>query len=119
MNQYDMYMIQITLYRGTKRSIKTAGSLGPETLLFLRELGHRLKQVAGEAKSFGYLQQHLSAAVQWGNGAGVMGTMGGITFPLISFANCLKFWRQSVPPFQNACYYTLHHFLVLIMDNFK
>ncbi len=63
----------------TPVAIETAGPFGPETFLFLRDLGCRLKQVTGEAKSFSYLRQRLSVAVQRGNAAAVMGTMGGTT----------------------------------------
>ena len=66
-------------YTFTPVAIETAGPFGPETFSFLRELGCRLKQVTGEAKSFSYLQQRLSIAVQRGNAASVMGTMGGST----------------------------------------
>ncbi len=36
-------------------AIETAGPFGPKIFLFLRELGCRLKQVTGEAKSFSYV----------------------------------------------------------------
>eukprot|EP00731_Ephydatia_muelleri_P036157 Em0207g4a len=39
------------------------------------ELGHRLRQVSGEANSFAYLTQRLSVAVQRGNAASVLGTI--------------------------------------------
>ena len=58
-------------------AIEMVRFLGPETFSFLRELGCHLKQVTGEAKSFSYLRQHLSVAVQRGNATAVMGTMGG------------------------------------------
>ena len=48
----------------TPVAIETAGPFGPETFLFLRDLGCRLKQVTGEAKSYSYLWQRLSVAVQ-------------------------------------------------------
>eukprot|EP00731_Ephydatia_muelleri_P007525 Em0003g1773a len=50
---------------------------GPRTADFLKELGHRLRQVSGEASSFHYLAQRLSVAIQRGNSASVMGTMDG------------------------------------------
>ena len=53
----------------TPVAIETAGPFGTETFSFLRELGCRLKQVTGEAKSFSYLRQRLSIAVQRGNAA--------------------------------------------------
>ena len=70
----------------TPVAIETAGPFGPETFLCLRDLGCRLKQVTGEAKSFSYLRQHLSVAVQWGNAAAVMGTMGGTTSSIDFFS---------------------------------
>ena len=48
---------------------------GPKTTEFLKELGHRLRQVSGEANSFAYLTQRLSVAVQRGNAASVLGTI--------------------------------------------
>ena len=50
-----------------------------------RELGSRLKQVTGETKSFSYLQQCLSVAVQRGNAATVVGSMGSTTSPFDFF----------------------------------
>ena len=73
-------------YNFTPVAIETGGPFGPETFVFLRELGCRLKQVTGEAKSFSYLRQSLSVAVQRGNAAAVMGTMGGTTSPLDFFS---------------------------------
>ena len=55
--------------------IETTGVFGPRTTEFLKELGHRLRRVSGEANSFAYLTQRLSVAVQWSNAALVLGTM--------------------------------------------
>ena len=54
--------------------------------MFLRELGCRLKQATGEAKSFSYLRQRLSVAVQRGNAAAVMGALGDTTSPFYFFS---------------------------------
>ena len=70
----------------TPVAIKTVGPFGPETFVFLRELGCRLKKVTGEAKSFTYLRQRLSITVQRGNAAAVTGTMGGTTSPFDSYS---------------------------------
>ena len=51
------------------------GAVGPQTLSFLKSLGNRLRQVTGEEKSFTYLLQRLSVAVQRGNSASVLGTL--------------------------------------------
>ena len=55
--------------------IETTGVFGPRTTEFLKELGHRLRRVSGEANSFAYLTQRLSVAVQRGNAASVLGTV--------------------------------------------
>ena len=65
-------------------TIETTGPFGPKTFSFLRDLGCCLIQVTGEAKSFSYLRQRLSVAVQRGNAAAVMGTTGGTT-PSVDF----------------------------------
>ena len=56
-------------------AIETTGVFGPRTTEFLKELGHRLRQVSGEANSFAYLTQRPSVVVQPGNAASVLGTM--------------------------------------------
>ena len=71
-------------------AIETAGLFGPETFSFLRDLGCHLKQVTREAKSFSYLRQGLSVAVQRGNATAVMGTIGGTT-PSVDFFSWLPF----------------------------
>eukprot|EP00731_Ephydatia_muelleri_P021279 Em0013g1006a len=61
----------------TPVAIETSGVYGPRTADFLKELGHQLRQVSGEASSFHYLAQRLSVAIQRGNSASVMWTMDG------------------------------------------
>ena len=67
---------------------RLAGFFRSETPLFLKELGHCLIQVTGEAKLFICLQQRLSVAVQREKGAAAMGTMGVLPPLLTSFLNC-------------------------------
>ena len=51
----------------TPVAIETTGVFGPTATEFLKEIGHRLRQVSGEANSYAYLTQILSVAVQcWG-----------------------------------------------------
>ena len=80
-NKQEKYAALNQRHDFTPVAIETAGPFGPETFSFLRDLGCRLKQATGEAKSFSYLQQRLSVAVQRGNAAAVMGTMGSTTTP--------------------------------------
>ena len=60
----------------TPISIETSGSLGPKTRDFLKELGYRLRQAAGEINSSSYLLQCFSIAVQCGNMASVKESIG-------------------------------------------
>ena len=60
----------------TPVAIETSGVLGPDSMAFLKDLGHRLARVTGEDKSTAYLLQRLSVAVQRGNTASVLGTTG-------------------------------------------
>ena len=62
-------------YSFTPVAIESSGAVGPQTLSFLKSLGNRLRQVTGEEKSFTYLLQRLSVAVQRGNSASVLGTL--------------------------------------------
>ena len=88
-NKQEKYAAFNQHHNFTPVAIETAGPFGPETFAFLRELGCRLKQATGEAKSFSYLRQLLSVAVQRGNATAVMGALGGTTSLLISFLDCL------------------------------
>ena len=51
--------------------------LGPEALPFLQDLGHQLKEATGEPRSYQFLLQQVSVAVQWGNAVAVLGTLKG------------------------------------------
>ena len=74
---------------------------------FLRELGCHLKQVTGEARSFSYLRQRLSVAVQRGNAAAVMGTRGAPPPLLISFLDCLfLFGALTASPLTDCLFFT-------------
>ena len=56
-------------------AVETCGSMGPESLCFLHDLGQRLKSATGETQSFSYLLQRLSVAIQTGNASSILGTM--------------------------------------------
>ena len=55
-------------------AVETSGVLGQAALDFVSDLGQRLRQVTGEARSKEYLLQKLSIAIQRGNAAAVLGT---------------------------------------------
>ena len=56
--------------------IETSGVFCSKSLSFIRELGRRIVHVTAEVNSTNYLMQRLAVAVQRGNGATVLGTMG-------------------------------------------
>ena len=62
----------------TPIAIESSGVFGTEAISFVRELGLRLKNVTGEPASRHYLIQKLSVAVQRGNAAAILGSMGGL-----------------------------------------
>ena len=53
---------------------ETYGSLGPQGLKFLKDIGKRIKEVTGEKLSTFYLMQNISMAIQRGNAQCVIGT---------------------------------------------
>ena len=69
----------------------------------LRELGCRLKQVTGEAKSFSYLRR-LSVVMQQGNATAAMGSMGAPPPLLISVLDCLFLFGALCASTLTACF---------------
>ena len=66
-------------YRFQPVAFETCGTIGPESLPFLRELGRRLRSATGEPNSYIYLIQRLSVAIQVGNSISVLGTLPNIS----------------------------------------
>ena len=62
-------------------AVETSGSFGPETFAFLKELGRRVRRATGEMRSFPFLIQRLAVAIQRGNCACVMGSLGSDSNP--------------------------------------
>ena len=60
-------------------AVETSGVLGPEAHHFLKDFGRRLREAAGEQRSFQFLLQRVSVAVQRGNATAVLGSMKGST----------------------------------------
>jgi len=56
-------------------AIETSGVWGMEGLRLVKEIGRRITQVTGEARSTQYLIQRVSLTVQRGNVAAILGTM--------------------------------------------
>ena len=56
-------------------AVETTGGMGPGTLTFVKDLGHRIFQTTGELRSTEYLLQRLSVAIQRGNAISFAATM--------------------------------------------
>ena len=57
--------------------VETIGALGDGAGELFHELGRRIAAVTGERRATEYLLQRLSVAIQRGNAASVLGTLGG------------------------------------------
>ena len=68
------YRSLAAMYSFIPVAVETMGVLGDEATAFFRELGRRIAAVTNEPKSFQFLMQRLSVAVQRGNAACVLGT---------------------------------------------
>ena len=55
--------------------VETCGTFGPQALSLFRELGQRLKKATGEQRSYQFLIQRVSVAIQTGNAISVLGTL--------------------------------------------
>ena len=60
----------------TPAAIESSGVFGKETLKFVQDLGHPFKLASGENGAYLFLLQRLSVAIQGGNAASVMGSLG-------------------------------------------
>ena len=60
----------------TPVAIETLGAIGPKSMVFLRDLGRRIREVTDEPRSTDYLLQRISVAVQRGNSIAVQGSTG-------------------------------------------
>jgi len=57
-------------------AVETLGALGAGAMELLHELGRRITESTGERRAMEYLLQRLSVAIQRGNAASVLGTVG-------------------------------------------
>jgi hypothetical protein len=69
------YRFLASLYSFTPIAVESLGALGEEASAFFRDLGHRIAAVTSEPRSYQFLMQRLSVAVQRGNVACVLGTL--------------------------------------------
>jgi hypothetical protein len=62
-------------YRFVPIAVETLGAPGDEALAFFRDLGHRIMVASAEPRSFAFLMQRVSVAVQRGNAACIVGAV--------------------------------------------
>ena len=63
------------VYQSQPIALEICGSIGPDSLSFLKALGRRLMLTTGEPRSCSFMLQHLSVAVQTGNAMSVLGSI--------------------------------------------
>jgi hypothetical protein len=69
------YMSLSARYIFTPVAVESLGALGDEALAFFRDVGRRITAVTAEPRSFQFLMQRLSVAIQYGNAACITGTV--------------------------------------------
>ena len=65
-----------TCYQFVPVAVETCGTFGPQAGEFFRELGRRVRRATLEPNAYKYLVQRISVAVQRGNAASVLGSLG-------------------------------------------
>ena len=76
LNKISKYSHLDSTYLFVPVAIETCGPFGPKAREFFQELGRRVKRATQEEKAHEYLMQRIAVAVQRGNAASVLGTMG-------------------------------------------
>ena len=69
-------LLNSTLYSFMPVAIESLGTFGARSLKFIRDLGRRIALQSGDPLATTYLIQRLAVAVQRGNAASIIGTMG-------------------------------------------
>ena len=75
-HKHNHYISLKQNYLLTPLAFETLGCMGPETKKFINKLGSLMKRATGEVKSKDYLLQRISIAIQRGNAACILGTLG-------------------------------------------
>lgn len=73
-DKHNLYLELKEQYVFTPLAFENLGSLGPETEVFLTKLGKMMKINTGEPRSFDYLLQRISMAIQRGNAISIRDT---------------------------------------------
>ena len=63
-----------TTYYFSPFAVETSGAFGPEALSLLSDIGRLIQAETGEPKSYQFLLQGITVAVQRGNAASIRGT---------------------------------------------
>ena len=63
-------------YLFTPLAFESLGCMGPETKQFIDKLGSLLRTASGDKRAKDYLLQRISIAIQRGNAACILGTLG-------------------------------------------
>lgn len=74
--KHNHYILLKENHLFTPIAFESLGCMGPETRIFIKKLGSLMKKASGEPRSMDYLLQKLSIAIQRGNAACILGTLG-------------------------------------------
>ena len=73
-NKHNNYIDLKANYNFTPLAFETFGAIGPETAIFLKKLGKRMRENTGEARSLDFLLQRVSIAIRRGNAISIRDT---------------------------------------------
>ena len=75
-HKISKYLHLHSTYMFIPMAVETSGIFGLQSLKFIKDLGQHLKTTTDEANSKQYLLQRILVAIQRGNTASVLGTLG-------------------------------------------
>ena len=76
MKKIRKYDRLLTNYHFIPIAIQTFGAWGKEGLKFIKEVGRKITQISNDKNATNHIIQAISMAVQRGNAASIIGTLG-------------------------------------------
>ena len=76
LKKIDLYQELQSEYKFVPLVVEMMESWGPLGLKFIKEVGRKIQDISGEKKATFYLFQRISIAIQRGNTASILGTVG-------------------------------------------
>ena len=95
-------------------AVETLSAFGPEDLTFVRDLRQCIMDATQEPLSHHHLRQRIAVAVQRGNVAAILGSMGVLTWgwsPMLQFARLYISACSSIPDLYSCFSFSSHPLL--------